>query len=354
MRRGLAPFLLLLIIALLAVPKLISSHQNDPSSTTKASESESRRSLRVSVEEVTPARLVEELATSGTVRANEQIDLVSEVAGKVTEILFEEGRRVAKGQVLLRLDSSELNAELDQRRYRIELAEQREARQRELLAEGVISQDDYDRAQNQLNVLRAELALTNAQLEKTVLRAPFSGRIGLRQVSQGSYLSPLTVIATLQDLDPVKIDFTVPEQYAPRLAAGQEIEFTVKGNEGTLRGTIYAIEPGVDASTRSLTLRARSPNPDGRLLPGAFADVKLVVEDVPNALTVPSLAVIPELGGKKVFVLAEGKAEERRVETGIRTAERVQVTSGLEPGEQVITSAIQQLRPGLDVEAAAD
>ena len=349
MRRSLGPFLLLILIALLAVPKLISKHQQEESAPAAQAK---KKALRVRIEEVHTSRLVEELSTTGTVRANEQVELVSEVAGKVTAILFEEGRRVAKGQVLLQLETSELDAEVERRRYRLELAEQRERRQKELLDEGVISQDNYDLAQNELNVLRAELSLTTARLEKTRIRAPFSGRIGLRNISLGTYLSPQTIIATLQDLDPVKIDFTVPEQYAGRLSAGQEIEFSVKGIEAPFTGTIYALEPGVDAESRSLTLRARSANPEGRLLPGAFADVKLVVEDVPEALTVPNLAVIPELGGKKVFVLQDGKAEPRSVETGIRSVERIQITSGLEIGEQVITSAIQQLRPGLDVEAA--
>ena len=350
MRRSLVPFIFLAILAVLAAPKLISRQQTE--SAGPATAQESRRALRVSVEEVQPMHLAEELATTGTLRADEQVELVSEVAGRVTEILFDEGARVQRGQVLLRLDSTELEAELAQRVHRLELAKQREGRRRQLRDEGVVSQDDYDFARNQLEVLRSEMDLIRARLEKTELRAPFSGRIGLRAVSPGSYLSPQTPIATLQDLNPMKVEFTVPEQYATRLGPGQIIEFAVKGHAESFEGTVYAIEPGVDSETRSLTLRARCPNPDGILRPGSFADVRLVVEEASDALAVPSLAVVPELGGKKVFVLANGKAEARQVETGIRTAERVQITSGLAAGEQVITSAIQQMRSGLEVEAA--
>lgn len=215
----------------------------------------------------------------------------------------------------------------------------------------MISQEGYDLALNQRNVLRSELSVIEAQLVKTEIRAPFAGVIGLREVSPGSYLSPQTRIATLQDIDRVKLDFSVPEKYAARLSPGGSVSFLVKGSEQEFAGEIYAIEPSVDPDTRSLLLRARCPKPGRVLLPGAFADVRLVVERIDDAITVPSTAVIPELGGRKVFVLRDGQAVPRAVVTGIRTEDRVQVVSGLEPGELVITTAIQQLKSGLEVEA---
>ncbi|HEX9735868.1 MAG TPA: efflux RND transporter periplasmic adaptor subunit [Thermoanaerobaculia bacterium] len=346
-RRGLVIVLVLLGLGALAAPKIVSlSAARDEA----AAPPPAARVLKVRTHAVRPELLVERLATTGTLRANEQVEITSEIAGKVVAILFDEGSRVDAGQVLVRIDDAELSAERQRIRHQLELAEIREARQRQLLDEGVQSQQDYDFALSQLNVLRSELQVLEAQLTKTEIRAPFAGTLGLRYVSLGSYLSPQTRIASLQDVDPIKVDFSVPEKYAAQVRLGGRISFRVGGTDGPFTGEVYAVEPSVERETRSLLLRARSPNPGGRLLPGAFADVEVVVREVAGALAVPNLAVIPELGGKKVFVYEDGKAQERRVETGIRSAEWIEVTTGLEPGDQVIVSAIQQLRPGLAVE----
>ncbi len=205
-------------------------------------------------------------------------------------------------------------------------------------------------ALGELNVLRAELQLIEAQLLKTEIRAPFSGVIGLRWVSPGSYLSSQTRIASLNDLDPVKLDFTVPEKYSALMKAGDKISFEVEGFDRTFPGTIYAVEPSVDATTRSLRVRARCPNSDGALIPGGFANVDLVLRSISDALTVPSIAVIPELGGKKVFVFEDGAAQPRSVETGIRSENAVQITNGLAEGDIVIVSGLLRMQPGLVVE----
>jgi membrane fusion protein (multidrug efflux system) len=217
-----------------------------------------------------------------------------------------------------------------------------------------VSQENYDFAQSELNVLRAELELAEGRLLKTRIHAPFGGIVGLRDVSVGSYLTPQTRIATLQDVDPVKVDFSVPEKYVRHLKAGGQIQFRTKGSDEVHTGIILAVEPLIDLDTRSLTVRAQSPNPNGALVPGAFADVEIVVRRIQGALAVPSRAVIPELGGKKVFVYENGEAQPRSVETGLRTAETVEVTRGLEPNDRVIVTAIQRLRPGLPVEIQAE
>ncbi len=349
MKRILGILAALAIVAILAAPKLRSTADV---ADVPASAPKEKRALRVKTEEASPEKLTERLSTTGTVRANEQVELVSEISGKIEEILFREGSRVKAGQLLLKIDAVELEAQRERELYRLELAERREQQTKQLFDEGVISEDEYHVALNEANVLRSQLRVIEAQLAKTEIRAPFGGIIGLRYVSDGSYLSPQRRIATLQDVDSVKVDFSVPEKYASRMREGGKITFRVKGDEREFDGAIYAIEPSVDANTRSLQLRARSSNPDRALVPGAFADIELVIAEIDDALTVPSIAVIPELGGKKVFVLEAGKAQSRAVETGIRTDERVQITRGLTPGEQVIVSAIQQLRPGLDVEHA--
>jgi membrane fusion protein (multidrug efflux system) len=310
-------------------------------------------SLAVEVVTLAPSTLVERMATTGTVRANEEVDVVCEITGKVAQIAFREGTRVRAGDLLLKIDDTQLVAERERAAYRLALAERSEARQRRLLDEGLVSQEGYDFALNELNVLRAELALAEGRLAKTEIRAPFGGVIGLRDVSLGAYLTPQTRIATLQDVNPVKIDFSVPERYAGQLSVGQEIRFRTRGSERNHPGRIVAIEPRVDLETRSLTLRALSANPEGTLVPGAFADVEIAVRSLDDALTVPSRAVIPELGGKKVFVVENGQAQPRAVETGLRTQDDVEIVSGLAAGERVIVTGIQRLRPGLAVSIEA-
>ena len=345
-RRGVGIAIAIVVLALLAAPKLLELRRaSEPAATVPA-----RSVLNVRVHPVAPGQLTERLAATGTVRANEQVEIVSEISGKISAIYFDEGSRVAQGALLLKIDDSELLAERQRALYRVELAERAEARQQQLLDEGVISNETYDVALGELNVLRAELQLIEAQLLKTEIRAPFGGIIGLRWVSPGSYLSSQTRIASLHDLDPVKLDFAVPERYSALMRIGDEITFTVDGFERSFSGTVYAIEPSVDASTRSLRMRARCPNSDGALLPGTFANVDLVLRSVDDALTVPSIAIIPELGGKKVFIYDDGTAQPRTVETGIRTENEVQITSGLMDGDLVIISGILQLRPGLEVE----
>ncbi len=351
MKRILGILIAIAIIAALAAPKFKSEGDVADVSATAP---EAEKALRVATEEVVPERLTERLSTTGTVRANEQVELVSEISGKIEEILCREGSRVKAGQLLLKIDDTELQAQREREVFRLELAERREQQKKQLRDQGVISEEEYDVALNEANVRRSQLRVIEAQLAKTEIRAPFGGIVGLRYVSDGSYQSPQKRIATPQDVDSVKVDFSVPEKYASRMRRGGEMTFHVKGDERPFTGTIYAVEPSVDADTRSLRLRARCPNPDGALVPGAFADVELVVAETDDAITVPSIAVIPELGGKKVFVIEDGKARSRAVTTGIRTDQRVQIVSGLEPGERVITSAIQQLRPGLDVAAGDD
>ncbi len=345
-RRAIGVLAALAIVVLLAAPKVIQIRRANTPPDVASSES----IQQVRVHRVESTQLTERLATTGTLRADEEVEIVSEISGKISAIFFEEGSRVAAGELLLKIDDTELVAERRRAFYRLELAERAEARQQQLLRDGVISSERYDVALGELNVLRAELQLIEATLSKTEIRAPFGGIIGLRWVSPGSYLSSETRIASLHDLDPIKLDLTVPEKYSALMRVGNEISFTVDGFERAFRGTIYAIEPSVDPSTRSLRMRARCPNSDGALVPGMFANVDLIVRSTPDALTVPSIAVIPELGGKKVFVYDDGRAEPRAVETGIRTASAIQITRGVSEGDLVITSGLLLLQPGLEVE----
>ena len=309
--------------------------------------------LSVETVSLTPRTLQERMSTTGTILANEEVEIVSEITGKIAEILFREGGHAAADDVLVKIDDTQLRAERDRAAFQVDLAERNEERNGRLLGEGLVSQEEYDFALSELNVLRSDLSLTAARLLKTSIRAPFGGVVGLREVSLGSYVTPQTRITTLQDVDPVKLDFSVPEKYAGHLEVGASVEFRTRGSTTPHSGTIIAIDPRVDRETRSLTIRAASPNRDGALVPGAFADVEIVVRRVEGALAIPSRAIIPELGGKKVFVAVDGTAQPRTVTTGLRTGEEVEVTSGLAPGDRVIVSAIPRLRPGLQIREEA-
>lgn len=314
--------------------------------------------LPVDVLEVRPTRIAERLSTTGTIRASEEIDVVTEIPGRVEEIAFREGQPVAEDTVLLRLDDAERQAELDRIRHRLELAVLREERLERLAADGVISSQELDVAVSERAALEAERRLAEARLEKTVIRAPFSGVLGLRDVSPGAWIEAGDRITTLQDLDPARLDFTVPERHLGTLGLGRVVAFRVQGLEREFTARIVAIEPRVDPQSRSVLVRAECRNPGGgdrsgaggRLLPGAFAEVELDVAVREAALTVPARAVITALEGTIVYVERDGRLESRPIETGIRSATEVEVTSGLEAGERVAVSAIGRLRNGLEIE----
>lgn len=350
LKRVLVGAVVAIVLVLLALPKLTASRSGGEGQA--SSSSQQRAPLGVSTFVVEETSLQDKIVTTGTVLADEEVELRPETSGRITEIAFQEGRPVAAGALLVKINDSELQAQLRRAERRLALAEERAFRQEQLLEKGGISQEEYDATVSEVDVLRAEGELIEAQIDKTEIRAPFSGVIGLRYASEGSYVSPTLRIATLQSLNPVKIDFSVPEKYAARVGVGDVITFTVEGVDGVFEGEIYAFEPEIEAGTRTLTVRARSPNPQGRLLPGAFADIEVVLGEVSDALTIPAIAVIPEQGGKRVYLYEGGTAQPRSVETGIRTADRIQITEGLAPADTVILTGLQQLRPGLPVQMA--
>jgi membrane fusion protein (multidrug efflux system) len=267
-----------------------------------------------------------------------------------TDILFAEGSAVKEGDLLVKINDSELLAERRRATFRLNLAEQREERQQALLERGGISQDDYDATLNEVNVIRSDLDLINAQINQTEIRAPFSGQVGLKYVSEGSYISPNSQIASLQSLNPVKIDFSIPERYISRVGIGDKINFTVQGVDSTFTGDVYAIEPRISRDTRSISIRARSDNSNRLLFPGAFANITLVLNEIDDALMLPTISVIPELNSQKIFVIKNGRVSEVRVQTGLRTSEKVQIIEGVAPGDTVLTTGLLQAIPGTEVE----
>ncbi|CAN5716763.1 efflux RND transporter periplasmic adaptor subunit [soil metagenome] len=338
------------VLGALAAPKLISSAGDSPA---PAGPSGAPAAVVVATYVASPQPIADVVRTTGTLRANEEVELVAEATGRITQVLFSEGSRVRSGQLLVKINDADLRAQRQSILQRLQLAETGESRRAQLLQIGGVSQEEFDQIRNEVGVLRAEVARIDAQIARTEIRAPFSGTIGLRAVSPGSFLSSQTPVATLSQTDPVKLDFDVPERYAGRVRVGDAVTFRAEGAPGEFRATVYALEPGIASETRTLRVRARGPNPGGVLHPGAFAQVELVLQEIPDALLVPTTALMPSADRTLVYLVRDGKAEPRPVETGIRTADQVQILSGIAPGDSVITSGLQLLRPGAPVRTEA-
>ena len=306
--------------------------------------------IRVTAEVVVPGPLAEVVRSTGTLLAAESVELQGEVGGKIVAIDFLEGSRIRKGDLLVKFNDADLQARRLAAVFEVQLAERREERVAELLKQGFVVPDNHDQAQNAVNVRRAEIALADAQIAKTEIRAPFDGIAGLRYVSEGAIVGAATRIATLQRIDRLKVDFAVPEKYAERIRLGSHVSFTLAGGGRKFGGEVYAYDPRIDADTRTLLIRALCPNPGEVLLPGAFANVELTLNETPDALMVPAEAVIPDFEAAFVFVVQDGTAQRRTVATGVRTESRVQIVSGLEPGDRVVTSGLPQLKSGSAVE----
>jgi membrane fusion protein (multidrug efflux system) len=296
-----------------------------------------------------PQKFNDNISLSGTLEANEQIDLRSEVSGVVERINFKEGSKVSKGQVLLTINDIELQAQLSKASTAQKLASENERRAQLLLDKQAISQEEYDIASADFQSAKAESQLVAAQLSKTKVRAPFSGTIGLRSISEGTYITPASPIAKLVNTNQLKITFAIPEKYASRIKTGTQISFTTSDSKEEHQANIYAIEPEVEIATRTLKMRAIAENMEGKLFPGTYANVILPLETVTDALLVPTEALIPVQNGKKIFIAKNGKAMEIDVEVGARTGSNVRVTSGLHAGDTVLTYGVMALKNGSPV-----
>jgi len=298
---------------------------------------------------IQPKPLADKIVSAGTVVPDEQVEISAETSGRVVAIHFTEGARVNKGDLLITVNNADLLAQIERNKHQVRLAEESEMRQRSLLERQGISQQSYDQVYTELSTLKAEEALLQAQLEKTIIRAPFSGILGLRHISEGAYISPGMQIVRLAKTEPVKIDFSVPERFASYLKKGGKVNFSVDNYPGIFEASISAIEPVVDQRTRSILVRALYANKNGHIIPGSFARVEVALQSLDNALQVPSQALVPEMGSNKVFLFKSGVVNQVIVTTGLRTESHVQITSGLSAGDTVITTGILQMRQGLPV-----
>lgn len=287
--------------------------------------------------------------SSGTVLASESVDLIAEAAGRVEQIAFREGAHVSKGDLLVKINDDDLQAQLKKTDLQIQLATEQEKRQKQLFGINGISQEQYDIALNQVNTLKADKENLIASIRKREIRSPFDGVIGLRYISEGSYVSPSTRIASVQKIDPLKVDFAIPEKYADDVRVGDPVTFSNDEANLNFTGKLYAIEPKIDPLTRTLQLRALCENRKETIFPGAYVQIELRLKKIADALLVPSQAIIPVLKGQSVMVKRNGVAASIPVQTGIRTASDVQILSGLRAGDTVLTTGLMQARPGSPV-----
>ena len=313
-------------------------------------ETQAETALPVSAVVVKPQALDDKLVVTGTLLANEAVEITSEITGIVERIYFKEGSKIKKGDLLLTLNVDDQEAQLEKLRFSKKLIETSEYRQRQLLEKEAISQEEYDIALTEVNTINADIKVLEAQIAKSKIRAPFDGVIGLRYISDGAFINSSTRIASLININPIKIEFSIPGKYGVVINDGDQIFFTTDASENVYEGRVYAVEPQIDQATRTLKIRAVSDNTKGELFPGLFAKVEVVLDHKENALMVPSIAVVNDLSGHKVFLERDGQVVEQKVEVGIRTATEIEIIGGIDANDTVITSGLLQIRPGSLVE----
>ncbi|AEA42369.1 efflux RND transporter periplasmic adaptor subunit [Fluviicola taffensis] len=304
--------------------------------------------VTVDVVQIKAGEVIRSIAIPGSVIPNEQVDVYSEVAGRIQRISFKEGQNVSKGSVIIQVDSDILKAQKAQLMVTLDLAEKDQKRKELLYQSKGISLQEYEIAESALANTKAQLDLLNVQISKATIRAPFSGKIGLRFVSEGAFISTNTRITSIVQENPVKIEFSVPEKYTRNVKTGQLIQFQLDGDLKTYSAKVYAFEPRINEGTRMMTVRASLPNPGG-LIPGSFVSINYDMGKEENAFMVPSESIIPILKGQKIFVVRNGLIEEIQVEIGIRTPDKVQILGALNEGDQVLISGLLAVRAGMPV-----
>jgi len=305
--------------------------------------------LPVSATIAKPSYLTNGIRSAGTLLANEEVDIVSKVSGKVTGVFFKEGTAVKKGDLLVKIYDEDLQAQLERSEIQEKMLSEKLERQRVLLAKDAVSRESFDQLQTDYNVILADINLLKVRIAETEIRAPFDGVIGFRYVSEGTYVQPSVKIAHLIDYSQMKLEFAIPEKYVSQPLTGKKIAFNTQGYKDEFIAYVYAIDYRVDETTRTIGLRARYDNRDKRLVPGMFADLTLITDEKNNAIQVPSESVVPEMNEKRIWLYRNGKASLVPVVSGSRTENMVEILSGINVGDTVITSGLMQLRPGMAV-----
>jgi membrane fusion protein (multidrug efflux system) len=306
------------------------------------------KALTVEVVAIEATDVAREISIPGTIIPNEEVQLFSEVSGRVEAIRFKEGQIVQKGALLIQVDTDILRAQKQQQLVELDLAQKDEARKKSLLGGKGISLEEYERSSSALAAVKAQIDLINVQISKANIRAPFTGRIGLRRISEGAFITSSTLITTLVQENPIKVEFAVAERYSNAVKVGQTIAFKPEHGEDSYEAKVYAYEPVIDAGTRMMTVRASLKN-NGKLIPGSYVSIQYDLGNEVNAFMVPAESVIPVLKGQKVLVVRGGKVTEVPVEVGIRTADKVQIIGALNAGDHVLISGLLAVREGMPV-----
>ncbi|MFN2457593.1 MAG: efflux RND transporter periplasmic adaptor subunit [Chitinophagaceae bacterium] len=310
---------------------------------------EKRPPLRADAYIVKTQTVFDNIEMSGTIVANETTEIHPEVSGLITRLYFKEGSHVGRGALLAKLNDADLQAQRRKLAVQLKIAQQNENRSAQLLKIQGISRQDYDMRLLEVNNIRADLSIISTEIAKTQVRAPFSGKLGLKLISPGAYVTPQTTLTTISQTSNLKIDFTVPEKYSNRLKLGQYINFKTGGSDRNYTARISATESSVAETTRSLQVRAAVQGNQAGLTPGNFAKVQLSFEPDENAIVVPSQAILPQARGKKVYRYENGTAKFVDVVTGVRDSSNVQITSGLKAGDTILITGLLSLKPDAKV-----
>jgi membrane fusion protein (multidrug efflux system) len=292
-------------------------------------------------------KAVDRYPVNGELYPNQVVELVSETVGKVVTVNFNDGQRVKKGDLLLKVDDSDLQAQLARSTYQKQLLEAKLERQRQLLDRESVSLESYQELETEYKILLADIELLQVKIHRTEIRAPFDGQIGFRHVSEGSHVQQNTPIATLTDNSVLRIEFYLPEQYWNTLSPGKKVTFHARGIDSDIVAEICSIDPQADAATRKVLVRGRYEN-RANLLAGLFLDGEIIFSDE-EYIRVPTEAVVPEMAGKRLWVVRNGKATSVPIKIESRDNRAVEVTAGIHVGDTVLTSGLMQLREGATV-----
>ena len=298
---------------------------------------------------VKKVNFAQQIEVPGNIIANESVEIHPEVSGRIISLSVGEGNFVRKGTLLAKLYDADLQAQLRKLEVQLQLAQTTEERQSKLLKIQGISQQDYDLSLLQVNNLRADIGIIKTAIGKTEIRAPFDGKLGLKNISNGAYVSPATVIAYINQTSQLKLDFSIPEKYIGQLSAGDIVNFSYEGSTKSWKAKIIANESMVKENNRSLSIRALVIEKDKELMPGTFAVVKINFKADPNALLIPTQAVIPQARGKKVILFKNGKAVFTDIKTGPRDADNIQIIEGINEGDTVVTTGLLTVRPDAEI-----
>ncbi len=293
----------------------------------------------------TPQKITQSIEVPGTLIASETTEIHPEVSGRLTMLNVREGAYVGKGSVLAKLYDADLQAQLNKLQAQLKIANQTASRLSQLLNIQGISRQDYDMAVLNSNNIRADIQIIRTNIARTVVRAPFSGKLGLKEISVGAYVTPQTIITVIRKTSDLRLDFTIPEKYISEAKTGTMVFFKVAGSEVRNAAKIMATESGITENSRSLNIRSRVIGNDPLLIPGAFANVMLDFAPNYTALMVPTQAIIPQARGKKLVVYKNGKANFTEVTTGVRDSSNIQILSGINAGDTIVTTGLMSVKP---------